>query len=103
MIMFFLAWLEKCCSIKKNRVKLRVGLNESCKEKVATIEAYWSQITNIPLTQFQKPFFQKAQWSKKYEHPEEYHGVLRIRITKSIDLLREIHGWITGLGAINLN
>jgi len=46
---------------------------------------------------FQKPFYQKVKWQKKYDHPENYHGVLRIRVRKSTDFLRKIRGYINGL------
>lgn len=96
MILFFVRWLESCCSISKDRLKLRVGVNESYRKKVKTIEGYWSRSLNIPKNQFQKPFFQKVLWKKIYENADDYHGVLRVRVSKSTDLLRKIHGWIEG-------
>lgn len=97
MIQFFILWLEQCCGISRDRLKLRLGINEQYREKAEDIELYWSRELNIPLNQFQKPFFQRVQWKKLYDHPEEYHGVLRIRVSKSTDLLRKIHGWIEGI------
>lgn len=96
MIQFFILWLKKCCGIQKDRLKLRVGINEQYREKVEYIEMYWSSGLEIPLSQFQKPFFQKVSWKKIYDHPEDYHGVLRVRVSKSTDLLRKINGWIEG-------
>lgn len=97
MVRFFIKWLEICCDIPKSRLKLRVGVNEQYRDKVEEIEKYWSEILKIQRTQFQKPFFQKVQWKKTYENPENYRGVLRVRVTKSIDFLRLIYGWIEGL------
>jgi len=97
MIKFFLAWLKKCFSYKNEDFKLRVGLNESFLEKTEIIENFWSDLTGIPKTQFQKPFYQKVKWQKKFNNSENYHGVLRIRIRKSTDFLRKIHGFIEGL------
>ncbi len=97
MIKFFLYWLETCCKISKERIKLRVGVNEQYKNKISKIEEFWSQLLEIDKSQFQKPFFQKVLWKKVYDNPDDYHGVLRIRITKSTELLRLIHGWIEGL------
>jgi hypothetical protein len=34
---------------------------------------------------------------KEYENKENYHGVLRIRVRRSIDLLRKIFGYIEGI------
>jgi len=97
MIRFFITWLEKCCKIGKSRLKLRVGINEQYKDKIVDVEKYWAKLLSVSLEQFQKPFFQRVQWKKVYDHPEDYHGVLRIRVSKSTDFLRTIEGWVMGL------
>lgn len=97
MIKFFLLWLIKCCKVPKHVIRLRVGLNISHKVRISEVEAHWSQVTKISLSQFQKPFFQKFVWKKEYPKPEEYFGVLRIRANKQLPLFRKIHGWIEGL------
>ncbi len=97
MINFFITWLQVCCDISKNRLRMRLGVNEQYKEKIDQIELFWSHALEISRNQFQKAFIQKVQWKKLYDHPEDYHGVLRIRVSKSTDLLRKIHGWIEGL------
>lgn len=97
MVRFFIHWLETCCGIKHKDLRLRLGVNEQCRDKVDTIERFWSIELKISRKQFQKPFFQKVQWKKLYDNPEEYHGVLRVRIAKSTNLLRKINGWIEGL------
>lgn len=97
MVTFFIHWLETCCDIKRKDLKLRVGVNEQYRDKIMKIETFWSNILKVPKGQFQKPFFQRVQWKKIYDHPEDYHGVLRVRVAKSTDLLRKIQGWIEGL------
>jgi hypothetical protein len=97
MIKIFLRWLQVCCNISKNRIKVRLGVNETYVNKTKEIEQYWSKQLHLSLQQFQKPYIQKVQWKKQYDNPNEYHGVLRIRVSKSIELLRRIHGWIEGL------
>lgn len=97
MIRLFIKWLDVCCHVEKNRIKLRLGLNEQYIEKVEEIESFWVKQLHISKEQFQKPFFQKVQWKKIYDNPEDYHGVLRVRVAKSTDLLRLIHGWIQGM------
>jgi predicted transcriptional regulator len=97
MIKLFLRWLDECCGYKTKNLILRVTANISHKYRIGEIQNYWSQITKIPTGNFQKPFYQKVKWKKTYENPEEYFGVLRIRVRKSTDFLRKIHGWIEGL------
>lgn len=96
MIALFVEWLS-LLGITKNSLKFRLGVNEAYRDKVKEIENFWKNILEIDENQFQKPFFQKVKWQKIYDQPENYHGVLRVRVSKSIDLLRKIHGWIAGL------
>lgn len=97
MIKFILKWLETCFKVKNSEIRLRVGINESHKHRTKIIEKYWSNILNVPLSQFSKPFYQKIKWNKVYEHPEDYFGTIRVRVLKSTDLLRRIKGAILGL------
>ena len=97
MIKLFLKWLIQCCNVSIDSIRLRVGLNMSHKNRINIVEMYWSEITHIPLTQFQKPFFQKFVWKKKFSNSENYYGVLRIRVNKQLKLLRRIAGSIEGI------
>lgn len=97
MIRLFLKWLINICEVPKKEIRLRVGLNISHKNRLKEVEDYWSKITNIPLSRFQKAFFQKFKWKKEFKKPEDYFGVLRIRANGQRKLFRKIHGWIEGL------
>lgn len=97
MIEFFIYWLKTCFHITHKNLIIRVTANKSYKNKIHQLEQYWSNQLDIPLTQFSKPFFQKTVWKKQYENGDNYHGVLRIKVRKSVDLLRKIYGYIEGL------
>ena len=97
MIKLFLRWLQECCDISIDRIKVRLGVNETYTHKTKEIEEYWSKKLHLSMKHFQKPYIQKVQWKKQYDKPNEYHGVLRVRVSKSIDLLRKILGWIEGV------
>lgn len=97
MIRFIVRWFKESCGISADRLRFRLALNESYKVKARDIERYWQQILGVSSSQFQKTFFQRVKWQKVYDNPEDYHGVLRVRVSKSIDLLRRIHGQIEGL------
>lgn len=96
MIKFFLKWLEQC-GIKKEDIRLRLGININSKDQTKIIVNYWSKLTKIPLSHFNKTFYQKTVWKKIYYNRDRYHGVLRIRVNRSTDFLRKIKGWIKGL------
>ena len=97
MIKFFKKWLKDCFGYQNRDLIFRVTANISHKRRIKVIEKYWSGALGVPLNQFQKPFFQNVKWKKTYENLDEYYGVLRIKVRKSKDFLREIHGFIEGL------
>lgn len=98
MINFFIRWLKECFNYSNEDLKLAITANISHKYRIRDIQNYWSKQTGIAVEDFNKPFFQNAKWIMKYDKPEDYYGVLRIRVKKSIDMLRKMHGWIDGLG-----
>lgn len=99
MVKLFIKWLTVTCGYSISDLSFRVTLNISHKYRVEEVERYWQDVTEASPSQFQKPFFQKVTWKKVYEHPEQYFGVLRIRVRKSADFLRKIHGWIEGIAS----
>lgn len=90
-------WFKEVYDVDSNRLRFRLALNESYQAKANKIEKYWQNMLRVNKQQFQKTFFQKVKWQKAYDNPDEYHGVLRIRVAKSIDLLRKMYGQIEGL------
>jgi len=94
---FFIFWLNKSFGITTKDLLLRVTANISYKNKIDKLEMYWSKELKIPVNQFSKPFFQDVKWKKEYENKDNYHGVLRIRVRRSIDLLRKIFGYVMGI------
>ncbi len=94
---FFIHWLKICFNISTKELILRVTANISYKNKIYELEKFWSKALNISITNFSKPFFQHSIWKKEYENKDEYHGVLRIKVRRSVDLLRKIYGYIEGI------
>lgn len=97
MIKFYIKWLKTCFGYQNKDFIFRVTANINHKHRIREVEKYWSKLLEVPLGQFQKPFFQNVKWKKIYENPNEYFGVLRVKVRKSKDFLREIYGYIEGL------
>lgn len=97
MINFFLKWLFRCFGYSTEDITIRIAANISHKDRITDIEQFWVKTTGIPTQNFKKPFFQNVAWKKHYTHPENYYGVARIRVRKSTDFLRTIHGFIEGM------
>ncbi len=97
MIRFIIRWFTQSCGVDIERLRFRLALNESYKGRAEQVEQFWQNFLGVSATQFQKTFFQRVKWQKVYDNPENYHGVLRVRVSKSVDLLRKVHGQIEGL------
>lgn len=97
MAKFYVNWLVKSLGVKKEDLLLRVTANEAYKDKVLEMEEYWAKILEVDLLQFRKPFFQKVKQIKIYANSGNYHGVIRIRVRRGLDLLRKMRGWMAGL------
>lgn len=94
---FFLVWLHRCFHVQPDELIMRVTLNREHMDRTSVIEEYWAKKLDLSKSQFSKPYYQKVQHKKAYENREEYHGVVRIRVRKSINLLREILGSIDAI------
>lgn len=99
MAIFYVHWLDCCFGIKNTQLILRVTANISYKKHIGLLEKYWAKQLNIPQVQFSKPYFQITKWKKIYENKNEYHGVIRIKVRKSVALLRKIYGYIEGISS----
>jgi len=97
MIKLFLFWLEKLLGVPKSEIRLRVGINKLFENRIKEIEQYWSDTTGIPLSQFQKPFYQNSKLTRLYPNHTTYFGVLRIRANKQNRVFRKILGMIEGM------
>lgn len=100
MAKFFILWLEKAWGITSESLILRVTTNIAYKDNVDEIQAHWANHLKISAEQFSKPFFQNVVWQKEYEDKKAYLGVIRIKVKKSVNLLRKMYGYIDALRSI---
>lgn len=97
MIKMFIKWLKLCFGYTTDDLIFRITVNQDHEYRIGEITEYWSDFLGVPENQFSKPFYQKVKWKKIYDNPEDYFGVLRVRVKKSLDFLRKIHGMIDGM------
>lgn len=96
-IRLFIYWLVKIAKVPVEEIRLRVGVNILFKDRVDIINKYWSDITNIPLSQFQKPFFQNTKITRVYPNYNTYYGVLRVRANGQNHIFQQLLGMVEGL------
>lgn len=91
---------------KKKAIILRkkgFSYTEIIKEVAVSKSSLSLWLSKYPLTKFQKERFNNVSFtntklSELRQHKQnEYHGQLRITVTKSTDLNRKINDWINGV------
>ncbi len=94
LIQFYIKWLEKVFGISKEKLILRVSINNTHEHRDVEIIKFWSNITGIPRTQFTRTSFIKAASRRKYPQENVHYGTLRIKVRNGTQLRRRILGSI---------
>jgi hypothetical protein len=90
MIFFMVKWIEKIFKIKPKNLKARLNIYKQQNEK--EIIKFWSEITKIPIENFNKTFIKPN--NKNYKKNNLYYGTIKIYVPKSTNLKHKIFGWI---------
>lgn len=101
MILFYITWLKAIFNTEKADLILRVSINQSHKRRLAVVESYWSELTNIPSSQFTKSSLIKSKSKKIYPNSDVHMGTLRIKVRRGTNLRREVLGAIRSIGTTN--
>src|SRR3989344_6767122 len=98
MIQVFLIWLFKVCKINKNMIVFNIFLHETHKARVEEVRRFWSKITFFPIENFSTIYWKRNKLKTNRRNTEEkYHGVLKIKVKQSSELVRKIAGWSDGI------
>lgn len=97
MIIFFIKWLKTTYNIPSIELKCAVGINEAHKKREVKVKKYWSDLTDIPLTNFTKTSFKKYPLRKVYENFNEHFGTLALKLSKPGRIYNRVMGEIYGL------
>lgn len=97
LVNFMIKWFEQCLNVDKSRMAVKVGINQIHRGREEVVKKYWSDIVDIPLSQFRKTSFKKVFNKKKYSNFNEHYGTLEIKILKPSLVYYKILGLIYGL------
>jgi len=82
-------WLRKFCNISKKEIKPRIFIHKIYAHE--NCEKFWSKITSIPISQFQKTIYKPTPHTIKRNL--SYKGCVQIRLSKGAQLFKKIIGW----------
>ncbi|MDD3088272.1 MAG: hypothetical protein PHP89_06900 [Candidatus Omnitrophica bacterium] len=89
MVKLMMKWFRKFCSVPEE--KFRIGLFIHTLHTRENCINFWSNITKIPINQFNKPYIKPAIFSNRKN--KLYEGTCAIKI-HSRDLMTRILGWL---------
>ena len=95
MIKVFIKWLLESCKIYKDRINFEIYIHENSKNNVEVVRKYWAKVSGFPLEKFHKIYFKKNKIKKtnRRNTGDLYYGLLRVRVSASSSLLRQVAGW----------
>jgi hypothetical protein len=94
MILIFLKWLKGIFSITDNII-YELYIHETANIKNA--QDYWSKILSIPTKNIRTYLKKNKIKTIRKNVGNNYHGLIRIVVSKSTNLNRKIAGWIEGI------
>jgi len=92
MIRLMMKWLRKFCKVSETRFRIGLFLHtlhirEDCLK-------FWSEVTDVPLNQFNKPYIKPTIYSNRKN--KLYEGTCVIKV-HSKELLSKVLGWLEGV------
>lgn len=98
MISLFLLWLTKACGIPNGHVFFELYIHDNYRKEVSRFVKYWSDTLGISRDQIDKVYFKKGNIrSKRVNQGQLYNGLVRVKVSKSSFLNRQITGWVRGI------
>lgn len=99
MIQLILFWLLGACKINKNMIIFNIFLHQSHKNRVEEVKEYWSKVAGFSVYNFSRIYWKrnKLKITNRKNTGEKYHGVLKIKVKRSSDLVRKLAGWSEGI------
>lgn len=92
-IKFMMNWFRKFCKIPEAKFRCSLYIHNDLDEKRA--RKFWSQLTEVPLSQFRKSYIVRNN-PKRLRKTKNQYGVLGIT-AHNVNLHRKIMGWISGV------
>lgn len=97
MIVLFMKWLQLLC-ISPDRITIELYVHETAQERVLEIQRFWSKTLKSSINKFSHVYLKKGnEKTNRRNIGREYHGLVRIKVSESTDLNRQISGWVLGI------
>jgi transcriptional regulator with XRE-family HTH domain len=83
MIKFMFDWLINIIHLPKNDIVVGLAINQIHQYRLEEVLNFWSDLLDLPRSQFLNTFLKKVTQKKVYENMQEHYGVLRLGVRRS--------------------
>jgi len=97
MILFMKKFLREILFTKDEDLICTIQINKVHEPRILKILSFWSTLLELPLSQFNKPYYVNIRPKKVYENYDSYYGVLRLKVKKSTNYKYYMLGLIAAL------
>ena len=99
MILLVMRWLTEVCKIPKSMIVFDLYLHRNHEYRLAQITSYWESVLDIPKGSVARVYYKNNELrpTNRKNVGETYHGLMRLSVPQSSDIVRKIAGWTEGV------
>ncbi len=86
MILIMKRFLTDNIGVSNKDIVCTVQINKIHQERIGRVLKYWASLLELPIEQFNTPYYVNVVPKKIYENHDSYYGVLRLKVKKSSKL-----------------
>ena len=95
MIRFFVQWLVNTLKVETSRITVDLYVHESRSSESQKYKRYWMNVIGINGINFGKIYLKRNKLNTKRKNTDDtYKGLVRVKVSRSSDIVRMIEGWV---------
>lgn len=101
MLRAFMYWLLYIEDIGLDKMTFEIYIHSNSKHKIEKVREFWSKELGVPLEKLATVRYKthKIRTNRK-NIGDLYNGLIRVRVTSSSTLVRQVEGWVQGIDAL---
>lgn len=97
MILLMKLFLVNILNISEQDIVCSIQINRIHEKRIKIVLNFWKKLLNLPDNQFRKPYYVNTKSSKVYQNYENYYGICRLIVKRSMNLKYKMLGLIKAL------
>jgi hypothetical protein len=98
MIRLYLRWLKRSLKVDSSRLVFELYVHINRRGDLEMMKKFWAQELGCSTKTFKRVYFKKnILKTKRHNTTHLYHGLVRVKVSGSSTILRQIEGWVRGI------